>query len=163
MTPAVATSYPPFALTDDLDRLAASPEEPGITPEFWPELHSEIQRQLALLEGEVRRQVPGVRVVGGRTRGEQFCLFSYLTFSMPDSDIDPVVVGITFTPSDEGVTVEADVSGERFGDLISTVYRTTVGNSTHELLAAACDFARELGGSVDAIRGALNDASRRVG
>jgi hypothetical protein len=98
----------------------------------------------------------------GRTHGEHFYLFSYRTFSMPDSDIDPVVVGMTFTPADEGVTVEADVSGERCGDLISSVYRKTVGNSTHELQAAARTFARKLRDSADAIRAALNDPCREA-
>jgi len=128
---------------------------------LWTEVHEEIQGQLVLLETEVRRKLAGVRVASGRTKGDKFFLFSYRTFSMPDSAVDPVVVGITFTRADQGVTVEADVSGEQTGDSISTLPRKTVANSREELLAAARESGRKLRQSAEAIAAALTNPSRR--
>jgi hypothetical protein len=73
-----------------------------------------------------------------------------------------VVSGITFTPAQEGVTIEADVSGEQTGDCISSVSRKTVANSREELLAAASESAQKLCQSADAIAAALEDPSRRL-
>src|SRR5947209_2650153 len=119
MSEAAVASFPPVARKEYLDRLAALPPSPVLTPELWAKVHEEVQGQLVLLETEVRREVAEIRVHPGRTQGEKFFLFSYRTFSMPDSAVDPVVVGITFTPADHGVTVEADVSGEQSGDCVS--------------------------------------------
>ena len=106
--------------------------------------------------------VAEVRVDAGRTEGNRFFLFSYRTFSMPHSTLDPVVAGITFIPARQAVTVEADVSGERTGDWISSVPSKTVANSREELVAVARDSARKLCQSADAIAAALTDPSRRV-
>jgi hypothetical protein len=162
MTPATAASFQPVARTDYLDRLAALPPRPALNPEFWTELHNEIQEQFALVEAEVRRRVAAIRVDAGRTSGAKFFLFSYRTFSVPDSALDPLVVGITFTPADQGVTVEADVSGEQTGDWISSAPSKTVASSREELLAAARESAGTLCQAAEAIAAALNDPSRRV-
>ena len=161
MTLATA-SYRPVARKDYLDRLAALSPRPDVTGELWTEVHDEVQEQLVLLETELRRKVAGVRVDVGRTKGDKFFLFSYRTFSMPDSALDPVVVGMTFTPAHQGVTVEADVSGEQTGDWISAVPGKTVANTRGELLTAACESARKLCQSAEAIAAALTDPSRRV-
>ncbi len=162
MTPATGTSYPPVARNEHLDRLAVSSSGPDAAPELWTEVHEETQAQLAPLETEVRRKVAGIRVETGRTVGNQFFLFTYRTFSMPDSDIDPVVAGITFTPAHDGVTVEADVSGEQSGDWISSAQGKTVASSRDELLWAARELARGLCSSAEAIADALKNPSRRV-
>ncbi len=101
-------------------------------------------------------------MTNGLTKGDRFYLFSYRTFSMPDSGLDPVVSGMTFRPAEEAVTVDADVSGEQTGDHISFVPSKTVANTRNELLAAAGESARKLCQSADAIAAALKDASRRV-
>lgn len=98
----------------------------------------------------------------GRTKGDRFYLFSYLTFSIPGSGLDPVVTGMTFTPADQAVTIEADVSGEQTGDPIFSAPTKCVANSSNELLAAAADSARTLCQSAGAIAAALKDESRRV-
>jgi hypothetical protein len=133
-----------------------------VPPELWSEVHEEIQRQLALLETDVRRKLPGVRVDPGRTHGNSFFLFSYRTFSMPDSALDPVVAGLTFTPADQEVTVEADVSGEQTGDWIASVPTKTVVDATEDLLAAVRESARKLCQFAEAIAAALQDSSRRI-
>jgi hypothetical protein len=132
------------------------------TRELWGDIHAEIQTQLSALETEVRLVLPKVRVDQGRTSGERFYLFSYRTFSVPQSTIDPVVVGMTFTPAREGVTVDADVSGEHTGDIIVSLSPATVANSRIELRAAVGELARALCDSAEAIRAALNDSSRQV-
>ena len=76
--------------------------------------------------------------------------------------LDPVVAGMTFTSADEGVTVEADVSGEETGDIIFSLPSKTVAGSSEELLAAARESARNLCQSARAIAAALTDPSRRV-
>jgi hypothetical protein len=153
--------FPPVPQLNYLDRLAVVPSRLD-SRGFWTEVHHDVQEQLAVLESDVRQSVAGVRVTSGITRGEHFLLFSYLTFSLPDSDIDPVVVGMTFTQADEGVDVEADVSGEQTGDLISSAPNRMVPDSRSELLAAARDSARELRQSAKAIAAALKNPSRRV-
>jgi hypothetical protein len=162
MTMATVFSFPPVARKENLDRLAALPPKPAFTPELWTKVHDEVQEQLVLLEIEVRRKVAGIRVDQGRTKGDKFFLFSYRTFSMPDSALDPVVVGMTFTPAHQRVTVEADVSGEQSGDRISSVPSKTVTQSKEELLAAARELARKLCQSAEAVAAALTDPSRRV-
>ena len=160
MTLATVVSFQPVARKEYLDRLAALPPRLAFTPELWTKVHDEVQEQLVLLETEVRRKVAGIRVDAGRTKGDKFFLFSYRTFSIPDSALDPVVVGITFTPADQGVIVEADVSGEQTGDWVSSVPGKTLANSTEELLAAARESARTLCQSAEAITAALTDPSR---
>jgi hypothetical protein len=129
---------------------------------LWTEVHDEVQGQLALLETEVRRQVAGVKVDTGRTKGDRFFLFSYRTFSLPDRTLDPVVAGVTFTPARQGVTVEADISGEQTGYGIFSVPSKTVAQAREELLAAARDAAQKLRQSAEAIAAAFKDPARTV-
>ena len=133
-----------------------------LTPELWTNINDEFQERLKLLETEIRRQMPGVQVTTGRTKGENFFLFSYCTFSMPGSAIDPVVVGITFTPAHSDVAVAADASGEQTGDLIFSTPIKTVANSREELLATARTSAWERCQSAAAIVAAIQEASRMV-
>lgn len=163
MTPATVAFFPPVARKDHLERLEALPDEAASMRGLWDDLHSEIQEQLAILETEVRQKVTGIRVAAGRTQGEQFFLFSYRTFSIPGSMLDPVVAGVTFVPADQGVAVDADVSGEHNGDGIFLVPSKTVGDSREGLLEAARESARELCRSAEAIAKALADQARIVG
>jgi len=162
MTLATVASFQPVARNEYLERLGALPSEPVLAPELWAEVHDEIQAQLGPLETEIRRRVPGIRVSTGRTSGEQFFLFSYRTFSKPGVDLDPVVVGMTFTSVDQGVNVEADASGEQTGGCISSVASKTVPPSREELLAAARESAGNLCQSAEAIATALTDPSRGI-
>ena len=72
------------------------------------------------------------------------------------------MVGMTFTQADEGVDVEANVSGEQTGDLISSTPNRMTTDSRNELLAAARKSAWELRKSAKAIAAALKNPSRRV-
>lgn len=153
--------FPPVPRLKHLDRLTAFSARPDAR-ELWTEVHDDIQGQLAALENDVRRTVRGVRVNAGYTSGEHFLLFSYRTFAMPDSDIDPVVVGITFTQIHEGINVEADVSGEQTGDCIASLPSTIAAHSKEELLATARESVRGLSHSADLIAAALKNPSRKV-
>ncbi len=79
---------------------------------------------------------------------------------MPGSPVDPVVVGMTFTPDGQSVAVEADVSGEQGGDWISAASTKTVAKSRGDLLAAARESAQALCQSAEVIAAALNDPAR---
>ncbi len=162
MSPAHLPFFQPVARMENLGRLAALSTTPTVSPDLWTKVHDEVQELFGLLETAVRGKVAGTQVVAGRSKGDSFFLFSYRTFSMPDSPLDPVVVGLTFTPAHHGVTVEADVSGEQTGDGIASVPSKTVANSPQELLAAAREAAQELCQSAEAVAAALKDPSRRV-
>lgn len=157
-----AAFRPPVFRTEYLDRLEALPDSPALTPALWDEVNRVVQEQLAPLKADVRRKAPEIRVDEGRTQGKQFFLFSYCTFSVPSSDVDPVVAGITFTPTQDGVSVVADVSGEQTGDYIVTVPTKIVGSFKYELLDAARESARMLCQSAEAITAALADVSRKI-
>ncbi len=160
MTLAAVASFQPVYRKEYLDRLAALPPKPAFTPEFWTTVHDAVQEQLGRLETAVRRRLAGIRVDSGRTRGNKFFLFSYRTFSLPDSGLDPVVVGMTFTPAHQGVRVEADISGEQSGDCLVSVPCKTVAQSRDELLATARESAQQLCQSAEAVANALKDPSR---
>jgi hypothetical protein len=158
----LAASFQPVARSEYLDRLEALPPSADFTPRFWATVHDEVQAQLESLEAGVRQRLPAVRVSAGRTSGENFLLFSYRTFFMPEMPVDPVVVGMTFTSADQGVTVDADISGEQTGDCISALPSKMVPNSKDELLAAVHELARSLCQSAHAIASAVTDPSRGV-
>ena len=154
--------YPPVARKENLDRLAAFLPSSEPERELWTEIHEEVQEQLASLERDVRQRLVGVRVDAGRTTVLSFFLFSYLTFSLPESGLDPVVVGMTFRPAGPGVVVDADVSGEQTGDLISDLPSTSVEHSRESLLSAVRESAQRLCQSAGDIAAALKDPSRSV-
>jgi hypothetical protein len=123
--------------------------------DFWTAVHEQVQRQLSVLENEVRQRAADVRVDQGRTNGKQFYLFSYRTFSLPKAGLDPLVSGVTFTPAQDGVTIAADISGEQTGHLIFSVPSKTVANQREAILAAAEESARKLCHLADAIAAAI--------
>jgi hypothetical protein len=161
MASATAAAFPPVGRTEHLERLAILADQPA-DAEWWDDVHETVQVELALLEVKIRRTVPGIRVDAGRTRGDRFHLFSYRTFSLPDGHVDPVVAGVTFSPTPNGVAVEADISGEQTGDWIVAARSTTVAPSYDALLKVAHDLARQLCDSAAAIATALMDSSRSV-
>jgi hypothetical protein len=119
--------------------------------DLWSDVHELVQRRLAELETEVRRKAPDIQVRQGRTHGKQFHLFSYKTFTAPNSPEDPVVGGITFSRTEHGVKIEADISAERTGDLIYAAPSKDVLDCREEILKAADEVARVLCQSADAI------------
>jgi|GEM_PF-3505000 hypothetical protein len=161
MSSTVESCYPPVARWEDLHRLAALRDQANGL-DVWDSVHDEIQAQFALLEGDIRGKVSASRATCGRTSGEEFFLFSYRTFSMPDTSIEPVVAAITFTPAGEDVQVEADISGEQTGDLIFSPQPKVVAESENAVLSAARELAVELRQAKDLIVRALHDHSRRV-
>jgi len=128
---------------------------------LWAEIHSGVERLLGPLEEEVRREVAGVRIVAGRTQGTSF-FFSYRTFSLPECAVDPVVVGMTFTPTVGGVRVDADASGESIGDVLLSVPSEIVAATGEEMLAAAARAVGLLGHAAGFIAAALANPTRRV-
>ena len=73
-----------------------------------------------------------------------------------------MVVAVTFTAAQSGITVEADVSGEQFGDMIAMGSSNTVAISKEDILGEAVRSARTLSGTAGSIVAALQDASRTI-
>ncbi len=144
------------------DFLAAASTWPVLPAELWDHLHNIVQEQLQLLDSEVRNQLPQVRIDGGSTHGKAFPLFSYRRYSLPDSEIDPVVAGMTFVPADASVAIDADISGEMTGDCLSSDSYTATATSWDDLLTATRELSRKLCHSPETIVKALRDESRRV-
>jgi hypothetical protein len=153
-------SFHPVEPNEHLERLDTLPAGPDLTPAFWDVVNSEVQEQLATLEAEIYRKLDAIRAQSGNTKGAAFFLSSYRTFSMPGHPADPVVASVAFTSAGQGVTVEADVSGEHTGDMIVGFPSRTVPSSRKEILAAANAAARDLFGTADSIVAALQDVSR---
>jgi len=135
------------------------------TSNLWTEIHDEVQRVLETLDEQVRSRVKALQVRPGRTYGRSFYLFTYRTFSRTDvAEVDPVVVGLTFAPSDtpgEGqVVVVADISGECTGDGIEALARRTIPASRDELFRGAHEMAHEMSCRSGSIVEALLDVSR---
>ena len=159
MSAASVETYEPVARTEYLGRLAILPA--GGT-ELWDDVHHDVQESLATIETEIRRKVPALRATAGCTKGDNFFLFSYRTFSTSDSLIDPVVVGVTFTPFKAGR--DSRSGRQRRADRRLDLIRgsKTVDNSRDEIMAAARDSASKLRESADAIVIALKNPVRKV-
>jgi hypothetical protein len=153
--------YTPVSQSKNLERLAVLSTTP-YAQEMWSEIHEQVQEQLAGIDCDVRHFLADVQVTSAATRGANFLLFSHRIFSLAGSDIDPVVAGITFTWTEDGINLEADVSGEQTGDMIVCPINRAVANSRHELIGAAHELALKLCHATKAIASALVDTSRRV-
>ena len=149
-----------------LERLVGErPSEIG--NQVWDEVHEEVQRILGTLDELVRSRVTRLHVKSGRTNGRGFYLFTYRTFSRTDAtEIDPVVVGLTFTRADHDeknlVVIDADISGESTGDTIAAMTKLTVPAVREELLRAAHEFALGLSCRGQRIAEALLESSRKT-
>lgn len=161
MNPATA-SFQPVARSEHLDRLEIVLSKPDLPPELWAMVDAEIQQRLATLDAEVQRKLAGVQVAAGSTKGKNFLLCSYRTFSVSQSNVDPVVAAITFTATPLGVAVEADVSGEQTGDIICTSSSKTAAALSKDILEAARACVNDLAGRAALIIAALQDAARSI-
>lgn len=138
---------------------AAIPPE---ADDLWTMVHDEVQSTFDRLESAVRHHLKDVDVSAFRTQGDKFYLFTYRTFSMPDAN-DPVVVGITFSPQSDGITIEADVSGEQTGDSIFSLPIKSIPMSKDRILAVARVLAANLCQAAERIVNALRDPNRKAG
>ena len=158
-------SYPPAARQEHLDRLVVFDPQADAAFQDWTEVHKQVQNVLAGLDDSVRSSVAHLRAESGRTRGRNFDLFTYRTFSRTDApDIDPVVVGMTFARADSGdeerVTIDAEISGEGTGDRIAVLVQRTASPFQAELLHLARELATQLSQYAHGIAKALLDPSR---
>jgi len=151
----------PVIQTENAGTPPGAPPRASGDAELWTVVHEQVQVQFAELEREVRRRLPDVQVSKGRTNGGSFTLFTYRAFRLLSTDIDSVVCGLTFSPTANGVTIVADVSGESIGDVIFEAPAKTVEFSRDSLLSEATRLSQELGRSADAIVRALQDSNRR--
>jgi hypothetical protein len=166
MSTAITYFCAPQFNTEHLERLAVE-RSPEIGNQVWTEVHEEVQRILGRLDELVRTRVTHLHTMSGRTQGRGFDLFTYLKFSRTDaSELDPVVVGLTFSHADgeerRWVVIDADVSGEQTGDGIEVPAQRRVPASREDLLRAASEMALRLSCGEQRIAEALLDSSRRT-
>ena len=157
-----STNYSEPRIVGDGFGTFASGHPPEAEGKFWEEVHEEVQRMLAVLDESVCARAVDARVTPGKTRGRAFFLFTYRTYSRTDADLDPVVVGLTFTAADDGahVVIQADISGESSGVVIALLAPREVPEPRDELLRAARETAQELCKHSQTIVTALLDSSR---
>jgi hypothetical protein len=122
----------------------------------WDEIHDAVQSVLQGLDEPVGRLVAGYRKVVGRNSGGAWALYSYRVYQPPeDSDVDPVVVGVSFSHGNSGsIKISGDISGETLGDvLVDLPSREVMGklavvesarNVSDALASRAADIARAL-------------------
>lgn len=154
--------YHPVASKTDVQRLVMLSPPMEAASDLWTEVHREAQTRLESLAAEVRQRIPDVQVCKGRTEGECFFLFTYLTFSLSGGAIDPVVAGMTFVPAASKIQIESDVSGEQAGDLIFSLPKRVVSYSKEELIEVSIDLSGGLQRSAEMVVAALKDPSRRA-
>lgn len=162
MSQATLSYFPPVLREAHLDRLALVPPGLEFDREVWAEVHDEVQRMLEPLEGKVRSRFGNVLADSGQTQGKAFLLFTYRTFSVPGSGVEPVVAGMNFTRADNGIGIDADISGEQTGDTMLELPRTITQGSKQELLVAARELAQRLCEGDKQIVDALSDQSRSI-
>jgi len=162
MSATIDTSFKPLGNKALLQRPDARLAKPPGGDDQWTAIHKAIEEQLGLLEAEIRAVLNEVIAVAGRTQGEHFSICSYRTFSIPNSNVDRVVAGITMQRTNQGTIIEADISGESTGDIISTTPVRTVANEGTAVLEAALNSAQVLSQSSRQIVAALKDSSRRT-
>lgn len=153
-------SFQPRFDSDDLDRLDVY-SSGWNNPDLWTRVEQVIQGQFASIDNKVSGAFPNVHINVGQTSGPGFLRFIHRTFSLPGSGIDAVVMGMTFTESEDGVNVEVDVSGEETGDFVWPSLASEA-KSKSELLSVARDLAARVIPSVDAIIAALANQQRSV-
>ena len=137
MIGSTVVSLPPVARDEYLERFELLPEREDLPEAFWTEVDDAIQSELASIDDAVAEMLPAARVARGRTRGTVFFLFSYRTYSLPGSPVDPVVVGITVLPAEAGMSVSAGVSGEQTGDIVRELPDEIVPFRRRETMAQA--------------------------
>jgi hypothetical protein len=128
----------------------------------WDEIHDVVQSELGDLDKETANLCPGVRVTSGRNQGRNCPLFSYRVYSaLANSDVDPVVAGIRFSPGSSGVVIHGDLSGETIGDvLLDFPSKAAVGKLA--IVEEVRSLARQIVQNADRVAAALNDTDRRA-
>jgi hypothetical protein len=125
----------------------------------WDDVHEVVQSALKALDEKVRQLFPGVRISSGRNQARAWDSFSYRVYAPgPESDIDPVDVGLMFTP---GVIISSDICGETLGDVLFEIEeKSAIGKQA--ILNAAQQCAQELTRHGEVIASALQNSRRKV-
>jgi hypothetical protein len=146
--------YEPAYRLDDLERL-----------DFldWDEVHDAVQLVLRSLDEPVGRLSTGCHAVAGRNSARAWQLFSYRTFKpLAGSEIDPIVVGITFSVGSRGaVQIRGDISGETLGDVLFDVPPSEVMGRL-SILEKARDISEKLTEHAAQVAEALRNSNRQA-
>jgi hypothetical protein len=125
----------------------------------WNRAEEIVQDALTRLSAAVFGRRPAVRSRPHANRTERFPLFAYRTFiPVPTEGFDPIVVGVTFKRTAQGILVRGDMVGEETG----TVHfehpecRLEVREQSEAVLRAARQVAARLEVEVDRLVDALD-------
>jgi hypothetical protein len=141
---------PPIFRTDGLERVDLLD---------WDELHDTAQSILQELDRLIVEICPETCVAPGRNAIRGGDLFSYRTYRLAGSEIDPVVVGIVCASSQTGIVVRGDITGETHGDVLFEVpEREAVGRLS--ILEAVRDITEALSKQFGAVAAAIQDVRR---
>lgn len=128
----------------------------------WDEVHNSVQAILQDLDRSVRQAHSQVKICEGSNHSGAWSLFTYRVYGPAEGSlVDPVVVGITFSPTQAGVIIRADMAGEEGGDiLLELPPRKAIGKLA--IQETARDLAERLVKEGLRIGRALQDAGREV-
>ena len=132
--------------------LDGSREEAQEQPIDWDDMDFQVQGLLSKLFRSVKRALPDVRQLRGKTTGRIFYLYSYCSFQLDDDpDFESLVIGVMFEPCEKGLRVRGEIGGEESGrsDFDSTTVETALEFS--KAAAAARRIVIELESQTDLI------------
>jgi hypothetical protein len=127
----------------------------------WEEVHDAIQLVLQGLDEPVSDACAGVVASMGSNAARGLHLFSYRVYHPPlGANVDPVVVGINFTPGSHGTIVHGDVAGETLGDVLFDVSPREIIEKS-DILKTARDVSEQLARQGKIVAAALEDPRRQ--
>jgi hypothetical protein len=124
----------------------------------WDLVYEAIQAIFEPMAEAIHRRRPDTRSRANRAAAHAFFLFAYRVFDVPmDHAIDPVVVGVEFAPAptNGGVLVRGDISGEESGRIYFELDESEVPSARAVVLEAARQTATQLSNQVEVVIEAL--------
>jgi hypothetical protein len=148
--------YDPAYRLEDLERLELLDFD-------WQDVHYLVQSVLCSIDESVKSLNPDCRIADGHNSSGAWELFSYRVYAPPPmSDIDPVVVGVSFAIAANGaITVHGDIVGETIGDILFELPRQETSENSR-LMETARDVSRILAQRQSQIVKALTDPVRQT-
>ena len=125
----------------------------------WKQVHDAVQVVLSNMDESVRVVVPTAVIQVGHNSARAWSLYTYRVYSLPDVDVDPVVVGIFFVPTESETIITADICGETLGDRLLNLL--PIHAKMGSIIEMAHNLAHELVEKHDIVARALLDHERK--
>jgi hypothetical protein len=124
----------------------------------WNPIHAAVQEGFEKLASRILDQEPEASSKAARCSTRSFALFSYRVFPHLDgNDYDPIVIGISFAPTDDRVRIMGDISGDESGFVYFDEGCTM---ETTQEPQAVMEYAKQIAESLAAQESAIIDAIR---